>query len=261
MLVTNAQATPHMTFNFMGCGSVYANSLNIFPFNQFCDFEVLQSRVHEVWSRFLCSSMKDDLRYNPSDCLETFPFPNGWETNATLEASGQEYYEYRTQLMRDSNRGLTKTYNRFHDPKERSPEIRLLRELHTAMDRAVLAAYGWTDIDTTCGFDFDWCESEAADDASPDTLERLDSGRYFFESAEEARAFATELAGGGTKLPWRYRWRPEVRDEVIARLLVLNKERAEAERLAGLSPLADVATDDDDGLDEDDDDGASEDDD
>ena len=37
---------------------------------------------------------------------------------------------------------------------------------------------------------------------------------------------------------WRYRWRPEVRDEVLGRLLLLNKERAEAERLAGLSPLA-----------------------
>ena len=100
-----------------------------------------------------------------------------------------------------SNKGLTKTYNRFHDPKERSPEIRRLRDLHTAMDRAVLAAYGWSDIDTTCGFDLDWCEAEAADDASPDTLERLEKGNYFFESAEEARAFAVELEGGGTSSP------------------------------------------------------------
>ena len=61
--------------------------------------------------------------------------------------------------------------------------------------------------------------------------------------------------GGAVKLPWRYRWRPEVRDEVLARLLLLNKERAEAERLAGLSPLAAVSIDDDDdGIDEEDDD-------
>ena len=37
---------------------------------------VLQSRVHEVWARFMASSMKDDLRYTPSDCFETFPFPS-----------------------------------------------------------------------------------------------------------------------------------------------------------------------------------------
>ena len=136
-----------------------------------------------------------------SDCFETFPFPDGWETNTSLEAIGQEYYEYRAQLMRESNKGLTKTYNRFHDPKERSPEIRRLRDLHTAMDRAVLAAYGWSDIDTTCGFDLDWCESEAADDASPDTLERLEKGNYFFDSAEEARAFASELEGRRQQAP------------------------------------------------------------
>ena len=163
--------------------------------------------------------------------------------------------------MRESNKGLTKTYNRFHDPKERSPEIRRLRELHAAMDRAVLAAYGWADIDTTCGFDLDWCEAEPADDASPDTLERIETGRFFFESAEEARAFAAELEDGGKSLGWRYRWRPEVRDEVLARLLLLNAQRAEEERLAGLSPLPPTSGDEDDevGEDHDDDDELSDD--
>ena len=47
-----------------------------------------------------------------------------------------------------NDEGLTKTYNRFHNPKERSPEIAELRTLHTSMDRAVLDAYGWTDIPT-----------------------------------------------------------------------------------------------------------------
>ena len=36
------------------------------------------------------------------------------------------------------NEGLTKTYNRFHDPYETSPDILQLRQLHAAMDRAVL---------------------------------------------------------------------------------------------------------------------------
>ncbi len=116
------------------------------------------------------------------------------------------------------------------------------------MDRAVLAAYGWTDIDTTCGFDLDWCEAEPADDASPDTLERIETGRFFFESAEEARAFAAELENGGKGLGWRYRWRPEVRDEVLARLLLLNAQRAEEERRAGLSPLEPASADEDDEL-------------
>ena len=36
--------------------------------------------------------------------------------------------------------------------------------------------------------------------------------------------------------PWRYRWPDAVRDEVLARLLALNAERAAAERLAGAAP-------------------------
>ena len=62
--------------------------------------------------------MEDRLRYTPSDCFETFPFPESWETDAALEAAGREYYEFRAALMVRNNEGLTKTYNRFHDPDE-----------------------------------------------------------------------------------------------------------------------------------------------
>jgi hypothetical protein len=37
------------------------------------------------------------------------------------------------------------------------------------------------------------------------------------------------------KKPWRYRWPDDFRDEVLARLLELNKQRAEQERLTGLA--------------------------
>ena len=48
--------------------------------------------------------------------------------------------------------GLTKTYNRFHDPDETAEDIQKLRELHVEMDNAVAAAYGWTDLDLGHGF-------------------------------------------------------------------------------------------------------------
>ena len=52
--------------------------------------------------------------------------------------------------------GMTKTYNRFHSPDERSLEIVRLRELHAEMDRAVLDAYGLNDIPTDCEFLLDY---------------------------------------------------------------------------------------------------------
>jgi hypothetical protein len=75
------------------------------------------------------------LRYTPTDCFETFPFPRDYETSPTLEQAGREYYEFRAALMVKNNEGLTATYNRFHDPEEDNPDILRLRELHAAMDR------------------------------------------------------------------------------------------------------------------------------
>jgi hypothetical protein len=146
--------------------------------------------------------MKDDLRYTPSDCFETFPFPEKWEFEPTLQAVGKTYYEFRAELMVKRNEGLTKTYNRFHDPEQMDDlQIVRLHELHSAMDRAVLDAYGWHDIGTDCEFLLDY---------------EIDQEEW-----------------GDKKKPYRYRWPDEVRDEVLARLLELNAERAKEEARSG----------------------------
>ena len=127
-------------FAFLANSFVFSESLIVFPLHTHAAYCALQSRPHEIWARFFGSSMKDDLRYTPSDCFETFPFPEGWETHPALETAGREYYEFRAALMVRNNEGLTKIYNRFQDREERDPKIVTLRELHTAMDRAVLDA-------------------------------------------------------------------------------------------------------------------------
>ena len=99
------------------------------------------------------------------------------------------------------NEGLTKTYNRFHDQAEKSPDIRRLRELHHEMDVAVLRAYGWDDL---------------ADSAAPE--------------------FLTEDTETDHRYQGRLFWPAPFRDEVLARLLALNAERAAEERAAGIAP-------------------------
>ena len=190
----------HSAFTFLPAGMVFSEQLIVFRIPTHAAFCVLQSRLHELWSRFFGSSLEDRLRYTPSDCFETFPFPEAWDTHPTLEGAGKAYYDYRAALMLQNDEGLTKTYNRFHDPSESSPAIQKLRDLHAAMDRAVLAAYGWTDIPTDCDFLLD------------------------YEIDEET--------WGAKKKPYRYRWPDEVRDEVLARLLELNARRADEEKRA-----------------------------
>jgi hypothetical protein len=198
-----------LAFAFLPTGMIFSEQLVVFDLNTYSAFAVRQGRPHEVWARFFSSSMKDDLRYTPSDCFETFPFPMDFKALPSLEETGTLYYEFRADLMVRNNEGLTKTYNRFHDPDEHSPEILRLRELHSAMDRTVLEAFSWHDLAETaaCEFLLDYEDDEDEDESAPSRRQR--------------------------RKPWRYRCPDDFRDEVLARLLELNRQRAEEERLSG----------------------------
>ena len=223
-------------FAFLPTGMVYSHRLIIFPWQTYTAFIILQGRCHEIWARFLSYSLKDDFAYGPSDCFENFPFPANWETNPTLEAIGKTYYDYRADLMVQNNQGLTDTYNRFHDPHEDDPAILKLRELHSQMDRAVLNAYGWQDLETTCGFALDYLDIDP-EDVPAQAQERVESGDFFFETAEEAAAFDVLIRSSQArrgKLPWRYKWPEAIHDDVLARLLDLNQTRYDEEIRLGL---------------------------
>ena len=250
VMVTNAQASVHHCMTFMGASSVYANSLNIFPMNEWFQFGLMQSNLHEAFARFLSSSLGDGLRYNPSDCFLTFPFPISLikidETDPShakprqiLASISHRYHQFRSELMVANNEGLTSTYNRFHDPSESNSGLMELRRLHGEMDQEVLNAYGWSDVSTACGFGLDYLDIEE-DVQLPNALqERIDSGELFFWDASDALDFQGQLQAYGAitgrrKLPWRYRWPDAVRDDVLARLLALNAERYAEEVAQGL---------------------------
>jgi hypothetical protein len=208
-VIVASRVSPHLAFAWQPTDRVFSDRLVVITAASDSAFCVLQSSVHEVWARFFSSTLEDRLNYAPSDCFETFPFPP--EILATtppsplsplttaLETIGETYYTHRAALMIANGEGLTKTYNRFHHPDDRTPGILRLRELHAAMDRAVLDAYGWTDIVPV--YDF---------------RPQLDEST-------------------------RYTWAEETRDEVLARLLELNrvmaaKEAEEAAQAGGGKP-------------------------
>jgi hypothetical protein len=99
------------------------------------------------------------------------------------------------------NEGLTKTYNRFHDRSETAADIERLRELHAAMDRAVLDAYSWRDL---------------AARAEPIFLDETNENDHTYQG--------------------RLFWPSDFRDEVLARLLALNAERHAEEVRLGIAP-------------------------
>jgi hypothetical protein len=216
-LVT-ARVSPWMLWSRVDSQQVFSEQVVVVPTTQFEALAILQSRVHEAWVLFFASSLEDRIRYTPTDCFETFPFPARKLTNDALAASASTYAAFRSELMVKTGKGLTKTYNRFHDPDESSSEVKQLRYLHDEMDRAVLRAYGWDQLadKATCEFLLDYEEEEDDD-----------------PTAKKSKK----------KKPWRYRWPDDFRDEVLARLLELNEQRAKEEKLAGKTAEAKAKSD------------------
>jgi hypothetical protein len=199
-----ARISPHLAIARLDSNAVLSENGVAFVRGNFSAFSNLQSRVHEIWVRFMASSFADTLLYTPGDCFETFPFPLNQHADEVLQEAGHTYYDFRAALMIRNDEGLTKTYNRFHRPDENSPDIIELRRLHDQMDRAVLDAYGWHDLQPVPAF---FPEFDDEDDED--------------ESGRPSRP---------KQKRYRYRWPDEIHDEVLARLLALNLERAALQR-------------------------------
>ena len=203
-----------MNFSAISTACIISHPQNVFATDRWDLYAVVQSTLHEIWARKYSGALKQDLRYSPSKCFETFAFPDDiWRIpQAHLADIGERYHEHRRRLMRELWLGLTDIYNLFHaralspalvakiskkpaDVAQAGHEGLLeLRRLHVALDTAVRDAYGWQDLDLGHGF------------VEVDTLPENDRVRFTLS--------------------------PAARRELLRRLLVLNHERAEGEKQA-----------------------------
>jgi hypothetical protein len=213
-----AATTKHMNFSALPVDCVFTNTVKIFTTDRWDLYAVVQSTIHEVWARKYSGALKQDLRYSPSKCFETFAFPEGlWQTaNPALATLGERYHEHRKSLMLSLWLGLTDIYNLFHardltpakvaKVSKKSAEesargydgLLELRHIHIELDLAIRDFYGWQNLP----FDHDFYELE--------TLAENDRLRYTIS--------------------------PGARKELLRRLLALNHARAESE-IATAKPM------------------------
>lgn len=153
VLVRSRVSELHM-ITFVPKGQVFSDATIVFLYDDYYHFSVLQSYIHEVWLRRQASTLRTDVLYTPTNCFQTFPFPQiaSVPSREAVEEVGRRYYDYRRQVLQNTRTGLTKTYNRFHDPECQDEDVTAMRCLHSAVDRAVLDSYGWSDIDLEHGF-------------------------------------------------------------------------------------------------------------
>jgi hypothetical protein len=134
---------------FVPTDIVFSHAVAVFAYDDDAHFGLLSSGFHWWWAVTRASTMRNDIRYTPSDCFETFPQP---DLPPAVGEAGGALDAHRRALMLDRREGLTKTYNRLHDPGDHAADIARLRELHVELDHAVRDAYGWSDLDLGHGF-------------------------------------------------------------------------------------------------------------
>lgn len=157
----------------------------VLAFSNMASYALLQSDLHWEWALKYGNKLDTRPQYTSTDCFETFPIPMSLDG---LDGIGERYHAHRKAIMDVRQHGLTKIYNSFHDLSERAADIATLRALHVEMDRAVAAAYGWSDLALGHGFHetkqgLRYTISEAARRTVLDRLLALNHERY----AEEVR--------------------------------------------------------------------------
>ncbi len=212
-IVFHPNLNGNLAFSVLDSSIIIGAPHNVFVKLNDSEVAQLQSRVHEVWARSFSSSLGDGLRYTPSRCFGSFPLTAAQEQKLSVQIT--LYLNHRADLMVARSEGLTKTYNRFHNPSERTPDVQRLRELHHELDLAVLHAYGWDDL-----------------------------------AARAAPEFLTEETEPDYRYQNRLFWPAPFREEVLARLLDLNRARAEEERHLGLSPRRAAAAEEEEATEE-----------
>lgn len=147
--LATCEVTKHLSFSFVKPGWVISSNVDVIALQGYEHFSILQSSIHDAWARRWSSRLETRLKYSNGNAFETFPFPHDI---SCLMDIGVPYLSIRDELMRLNGEGLTKTYNRFHDPREKFSLIESLRLAHREIDRALAEAYGWVDLDL--GHDF-----------------------------------------------------------------------------------------------------------
>ncbi len=125
--------------------SVIPSLIGVFARDDDYFFGVLQSRAHDLWARRMGSWMGagNDLRYTPTTCFETFPFPEPSDGQRDeIAGAAKRLDDLRRNWLNPEGaseaelkkRTLTNLYN---------ARPTWLINAHAALDRAVYAAYGW----------------------------------------------------------------------------------------------------------------------
>ncbi|MEM1057109.1 MAG: DNA methyltransferase [Bacteroidota bacterium] len=156
----------HRLFQFLPDEIIPDDGLVAIALDDAYSLGVVSSSVHVEWALRAGGRLGvgNDPRYNKSKCFEPFPFPEAPEADRAAIAEIAEALDaHRKARQRETGVTLTNLYNavdalragRDLTAKEQQAAddglAHTVLDLHRRLDRAVLSAYGWSDLDAEAG--------------------------------------------------------------------------------------------------------------
>jgi hypothetical protein len=119
---------------------LFNHKIKVLVSEDWWDFAVLQSAVHEAWLYFMGGSRGGAVSYSTRNVLDTFPWPE--ETSSEAAAAGDKFHAMREQLCGRWGVGLIDVHNALGDPHNSDVAVRELRELLAEVTYRVWSSYG-----------------------------------------------------------------------------------------------------------------------
>jgi hypothetical protein len=141
--IATPNVTKHRLFIWLPAETLPDHALTVIARDDDYTFGVLHSRAHELWARAMGTQLREvesGFRYTPTTTFETFPFPEATdEQREGIADAARALVMRRNGVLgaptddEPNGRTLTGLYN------QRPSWLTLA---HTALDQAVLSAYG-----------------------------------------------------------------------------------------------------------------------
>lgn len=130
----SSERRQYIPIGYLGPDTFASNLVKVLPEAGLYEFGVLNSTMHNAWTRTVCGRMKSDYRYSTGIVYNNFPWPIDPTDKqiVQIEEAAQGILDARGEFPNSSLADL-------YDPLTMPPS---LHKAHDRLDRAIDAAYG-----------------------------------------------------------------------------------------------------------------------
>ncbi len=140
--VACAHVSKRLIFDFISSDINPSSLVNVFGFGDYYSFGIIHSVYHGNWYMEKCSTLGNQFRYTTDTIWDTFPWPQA-PTQKQVEkvaTAAMQLHHQRTKTLKEHNMTLRALYRLLEQPGKNP-----IKDLHAALDKAVMEAYGFDD--------------------------------------------------------------------------------------------------------------------